>query len=289
MLRQLLTPQRLTRLAVVTLWVAVSLGAVGGTYGALAAGRPPAAAAAANGAGGRCPDGWAELYVRTWLAAGEGSEEALRRFWPQAPDLRGLEPGVRYAAATAPVGCSEVRPGWWRVVVAAEVVERAGDDHRPAGTRFLSVPVRSDEAGLVALALPAEVARPATLAPPERPYAGSILGDPVLADRVAEILSAYLVGDVPLGPLTSPGSRLRPVVPSPYAGVEIRSLSAVPATSGGGPANSGDRHLLAGVRAIDRSGRPVLLDYALTLRRRGGRWEAASIGGMPAFRERRTP
>ena len=82
------------------LWALVALGALGGINtltgggGAGAAGLPGSSSSATG------PSGWAQLYLQAFLPAGEDAEAGIDAFYPDAPDLVGVQPDSLRAAWT---------------------------------------------------------------------------------------------------------------------------------------------------------------------------------------------
>lgn len=267
-----------TRVATAGLWLLVAAGAVGGPLALLARAAPAPPRARPPAPRPLAPSGFAELYVGAFLSAGQDAEAGLRAFLPGAPALIGVVAGDLYAARTATLGARQVAPGYWSVVVAAEVLARAEGAYRPAGTRFYEVGVAVSGDALVATALPAEVAAPPLAPAPRLAFSAAALppGD-ARAEAVGGFLSAYLAGQGPLERYVAPGSRLRPVRPAPFAAVAVTRLAAE--APGAGP--PGRERVAAEVKATDASGRAQVLGYALGLAEREGRWEVTDLTGAP--------
>lgn len=149
-----------THAAAVALWLLVCSSAVSGLL-ALARvravqGGSPAVAAAPAGPGGI--EGFAELYVSAYL---EGSEGAVRTFYPSAPALDAVREGDRYVARAASVGVRATGRHAWSVTVGAEVLVAAEGRYRRDGIHYLQVGIARSSDGYVATSLPSEVAGPA--------------------------------------------------------------------------------------------------------------------------------
>jgi hypothetical protein len=128
------------RLAPILLWTLVALGAVAGINtltgggGAGAAGLPGSSSSATG------PSGWAQLYLQAFLPAGESAEAGLDAFYPDPPDLVGVQPDSLRAAWTVVLGTEQQSLGYWTVTVAADVQGRSGAhwadlQHHPAPKR----------------------------------------------------------------------------------------------------------------------------------------------------------
>jgi hypothetical protein len=268
-----------TRLLHMGLWALVVLGGLGGlkslvTPAARAAAHPPKAAAPTVG-----PEGFAELYVATYLSAGEGTEASLRPFYPEAVELREVTSGALYAARTTTVEATAMGERYWSVTVAADVLSSDADGYRPLGNRYYQVAVAgSPNGGFVAASLPAQVPAPLVARPPalgtgsmESPRPGD-----AVAEAVTRFAAAYLTGNGELVRYTAPDSNLEPVQPAPFTGVRLTRLGSRPLS---GP-DTGAQQVLAELRATDAAGRVAFLQYALELAPRAGRWEVRAV--MPA-------
>ena len=276
--------ETLTRLATFGLWALVVVAALGGCGSFLT--RPTATGPAkvkvpAPTVG---PEGFAELYVSTFLESGEGDEGRLRAFYPGSVQLRDVIPGSLYVARTATVDAKEVSRRYWAVTVAAEVLIPEGGGYRRAGTRFYQVGVAGAEAAAyVATSLPAEVPPPATLgAPPLQVGALERVrpGDAV-ADAVERFASAFLAGEGELVRYVAPDAPLRAVSPPPFVAVKVTDLAVHDIA--GPPAA---KEVLAAVRATDSAGRVQILHYSLELAERSGRWEVARLLPGPPLQDR---
>ncbi len=93
-------------------------------------------------------------------------------------------------------------------------------------------------------------------------------------------LAAYLAGDGELARYTAPASRIVAVQPPPFVSVEVLK-------AGFGDAPDGFQQVAMVVRATDAAGRIQVLEYALTVVQRDGRWEVSELLPAPtlAFHE----
>jgi hypothetical protein len=265
------------RAVTLALWTLVCSGVV---LGGLALIRPASSAplAAVPAAAARRWDvaGFAEVYVASFVAAGEGAESSLTPFLGEAPAaLGGVVAGEWFAARTTATSVERLDDDRWAVTVAADLLRR--DDAAAAGAPFVGLGVRFfrvevvDQAGsLVAAGLPAIVAGPAEGDPVEEDWpAGSppVADDP-LADTVERFLAALLTGNGELGRYAAPGSDVRAAA----ATFETATLDRL-AVRGGGD-QRGARAWLVGVSA----NASMRLVYDLHLTRRDGRWEVDAVG-----------
>jgi len=267
--------ESMTRLAVFGLWALVAVAVVAGVgaFVTRPASAGPVKVKPPTPTTG--PEGFAELYVATFLESGEGDEARLRAFYPSAVQLRDVIPGSLYVARTATVDAAEVARRYWSVTVAAEVLVPEGGGYRRAGTRFYQVGVAGDAgAAYVATSLPAEVPPPATLrAPPLDlgPLERVRLGDPV-AEAVERFAAAFLAGQGELERYVAPNAALRPVSPPPFVTAKVTELATHDVVD-----RPTAKEVLAAVRATDSAGRVQILHYSLELAERSGRWEVARL------------
>ncbi|MCD9904675.1 conjugal transfer protein [Streptomyces sp. MT29] len=259
-------------------------------------------------AGSQGSAGFAVLFVDAYLRAGEGDQDQLAAYYPDAAGIR-LEgaPGRRTGQQLTVVRLRQTSPGIWSVTVAARVRESAPS---PAPTtksasaekqqeavpaerlRYFQVPVATTvtggTSGYIALSMPAEVAAPPRATSPELlygPQRPAAPGDP-RTQAVTEFLTAYLTGRAgDIDRYLAPGTRITPISPAPYTGIAVDHL-AVEGERGGEatttvPADGTRLRLLVSLRATgsDTIRRP--LAYALTLTARAGRWEIAELDGAP--------
>ena len=273
-----------TKAAHVGLWTLVGLTFFAAAVALL---RPPPRATAAV----KVPEssvgaqGFAELYVAAYLGAGKGTEESLRPFYPEGVNLRDVTPGGVYAGRTTAIEAEEVQNRYWAVTVGVEVLYPQGAGLQSGGVRFYQVGVAQVGGAYVATALPAEVPAPAAgrrpklvLANLDRPERN----DPV-ATAVGHFAAAFLTGNGELARYTAPGSALRPVRPAPYASVEITGLSSRDVERKVGDRTVGAKEVLAEVQGTDAGGRVQVLNYALELVQRAGRWEVTKLLPGPSL------
>ncbi|MEU2674601.1 conjugal transfer protein [Streptomyces sp. NPDC007164] len=255
----------------------------------------PAAGQSAAG-----PGGFAELFVSAYLAAGEGTEEALAPFLPNARDVSlTADPGVQRAQEVAAVRVRLVSSGYWSVTVAGRVAPAGAPDGKKkpdeVGTgsgpvlRYFQVPVRTGTGGaLAAAALPAEVSAPLSGEAPVLAYGQSVpvrSSDPA-GQTLAGFFAAYLAGSGELDRYLSPSTALAAVSPAPYTQVEVDRLAEVGTNDPGSALPQSDgarRQLLVDITASDTGGQKRPLTYAITITARDGRWEIASVEGAPVL------
>jgi hypothetical protein len=141
------------------------------------------------------------------------------------------------------------------------------------GVRFFAVEVVDDAGELVAVGWPAIVAGVSPGDLPEDGWGSGqpvVAGDPV-ADTVQRFLSALLTGSGELDRFAAPGSGLR-AAPATFESVTVERI----AVRGEGDA----RRVRAWVLGVSADAQMWLM-YEVSLTRREGRWEIASIGSPP--------
>lgn len=222
--------------------------------------------------------GFAELFIATYLGAGEASADALGPFL-RDPSLDGVEAGSWLATRTTSLGVEEVGPGYYAALIAAEVVAADPESDGqfvwvPVGTRFYWVGVLETATGWVIAGLPTLVSAPPRAEPPDlliRRFDGLDTA-PGLEEMLPHFLGAYLTGEGELTTYTSPSSHIAPVKPPPFVIVEILRAGLV---------DTMDSHIVAVVvRATDEADRAQVLEYSLVVEQRDGRWEVSQL--LPA-------
>jgi hypothetical protein len=285
-------PQQMALLARIGLWTCVVSGPLLGLM-ALAAHSAPAkaTASAAAPANTTAAAGVAELYLQSFLSAGQGTEGAVRAYYPAYPD-QSQQPDQREAEAVDVISSSANSPGVVTVELAAHVVAAAsGGGWTDEGWHFYQVPMAQTQgaaAGYLALTLPAEVQAPAALAEePNNNYSdddAEVTGTP-LSSAVSQFLAAYLTGQGVVSRYTVPGSSLAAVSPAPYASVTLTQLSTDASSQVDAattvPAAGTVRHVLASVTVTDSAGHSYQLSYPLVLQSVAGQWEVASLAPSP--------
>ncbi|MBT2446027.1 conjugal transfer protein [Streptomyces sp. ISL-43] len=269
---------------------------------------PPGTGAPAGSQGAA---GFATLYLDAFLRAGDGDQAKLAAYYPPAAQLRMEgQPGRRRGEQLTVVRLRQSERDVWSVTVAARITESSPAlVPSPDGARrdvkaearaasaaavhyfqiaVATAPAESGATGYIALGLPAEVGAPARIEAPKLAYGPShpaLPSDPrTLA--VTEFLRAYLTQAGPLDRYLSPGTRLTPIVPTPYVGLAVDQIAvegeageaAVTAVPGDGTR----LRVLVELRGTGHDGIRVPLSYALSLTARAGRWEIASLDAAPA-------
>ena len=223
--------------------------------------------------------GFAELFIAAYLTAGEDSTDVLTPFLDGVA-LDGVEAGSWSATRTTSLGAQEVSPGYYSVVVAADVVAiDTQSDDQPAGVRYFSVGVAETTTGRVITGLPALISPPHRVSTPELLIGrfDGLAGAPGLEEMLLRFLAAFLAGNGELTRYTSPSSPIGAVQPPPFASIEILRTGLVETPDG-------STEVGALVRATDADGRTQILEYALVVEQRDGRWEVSRLLPAPTLK-----
>jgi hypothetical protein len=267
------------RATTVGLWALVGVGALAGLAGLATRSAPATAAVVEPAPPSVSAEGFAEMFVATYLGAGEEDRAAaLAPFYPGA--TLQLEPNLAtlYVTRTATVAATEVSEGYWSITVGAEVLEPAAEDaYRPGGTRFYQVGVVEAGGALAATSLPGQVPAPATAEAPELDVEGFRRADAAepTTEAMQRFFAALVAGDGELDRYVAPGTGLRAVDPAPYASVEVQRVALRSLNE----ADDAYRALVE-VAATDAAERTQVFHYALELAMREGRWEVTEL--LPA-------
>lgn len=223
-------------------------------------------------------EGFAELFIAAYVGAGEDSIDVLDPFLDDVA-LDGVEAGSWRAIRTTSLGAQEVSPGYYAVVVAAEVVAadpESGD--QPVGVRYFSVGVVETTTGWVVVGPPALVPRPVRVTVPELLIGrfDGFDGAPGLDEMLPRFLAAFLTGAGELTRYTSPSSPIVEIRPPPFTDVEVLDSGLV-----GIPGGLTEVAVL--VRGTDAEGRTQILEYALVVEQRDGRWEVSRLLPAPTL------
>ncbi|WP_410633886.1 conjugal transfer protein [Amycolatopsis sp. cmx-4-83] len=246
------------------------------------AGAPPTRDGGAP-ASSAAPEGWAEMYVRSWLSATREDSAGIETFFPAGVELQ-RPPGTLVPIDTAVVSAVSPDPGSWSVVVVADVLVLQPDGKRRATLLCAQVAMTGGEGAYVAISLPSPVACPGTLGAVDPAYDET--ADPAgpIGQSVSGFLAAYLAGQGQLDRFVSPGARLAPPLPPPFTAVELTELRTHEKFEPGQAARPPDGtavHVLMRAGAFDATGQTMPVDYALTLVARAGRWEINRIDPAP--------
>lgn len=282
--RRALSPLLTVRAVQVVLWllvisgpvaallVATQLSAIGDRLDTLTATTsaevPPATSAV---------EGYAELFIAAYLSAGEDSADALSPFM-DGVDLDGVVAGSWSAVRTTSLGAQEVSPGYYAVTIAAGVVAADPEsDGRPVGLRYFSVGVVDTPAGWVVIGPPALIPPPPRAAAPELLVGrfDGLADAPGLEEMLPRFLAAFLTGVGELPRYTSPSSPIVAAQPPPFAEAEILRSGLAETPDG--------TEVAVVVRATDTDGQSQILEYALIVGQRDGRWEVSRLLPAPSL------
>ena len=269
---------RPTRRLVLALATCVLLAAAAGLWASRAA---PAIAPATAPAPPPGINGFAELFIATYLTRGGDDGQSVKTFMAPRPTIAAMSPLDRYVTRAATLQIQARGGDYWDVTVAAEVLERTEDGYASAGIEHYQVAVMKVDGQLVATAIPARVAGPpAPTMPPIPLLAGEV--DAELAEFTAEFLDAMLVGSHRLSRYTIAGSDIRAIEPFPYQTIALSDLAM-------GVVN-GKTYVSTVVKATTPSGIVHVVAYTLALSSDNGVWEVADIlPGPPVQQGSATP
>jgi hypothetical protein len=286
----------LARLARLGAWALIASGPVIGVLALLSSSAPaqsaPKPQAAVKPTAATGPAGFAQLFVGSYLEAGEGTEKNLAPYYSGSIALT-HPAGTRSALRTQVMDAREVSSGYWSVTVAVNVAAKSKKGgYTDAGVQYFRVAVQSTgstadaTSGYTAVSLPAQVAAPRSLKPGDLGYPtsrGSGTADPA-SDTAASFLKAYVAGQGELDRYTAPGVHISPVTPTPYSSIKLTAVQDDSPDSADNkvPGDGVRRRLLVSVDATDADGNTFPLTYALSLAARAGRWEISSLDDAPA-------
>mgnify|MGYP001943499359 CR=1 FL=1 len=281
-----------TRGATGLLWTALACGPLGLMLGGVAFLTAPTSASAqteqvADTASEQvAAEQFAEHFVVTWLTTPRGEETALAPF----VDISRIAlPEVPWMVSNpAPAALVQNGPGRWAVTVAATVTTPAAEGQDPAqvpppARRYFTVPVLYDAGALIAEALPAPVAAPASAEAGQLGYRYNLSAQHPASTATAEFLAALLTGTGDVTRYVTPGTQIQAITPAPYTEVLIRDLDVdvEPADLPEDPDNGDELHELVTAEARSSTGQAISVQYALTLTAREGRWEVRSMEPAP--------
>lgn len=281
-----------TRGATGLLWSALACGPLGLMVGGVAFLTAPTSASAqteqvADTASEQAAaEQFAEHFVVTWLTTPRGDETTLAPF----VDVSGIAlPEVPWTVTNpAPAALVQTGPGRWAITVAATVTTPAAEGQDPAqvpppARRYFTVPVLYDDGALIAEALPAPVAAPASAEAGRLAYRYNLFAQHPASTATAEFLAALLTGTGDVTRYVTPGTQIPAITPAPYAEVLIRDLNVDvdPADLPEEPSNGDELHELVTAEARSSTGQAISVQYALTLTAREGRWEVRSMEPAP--------
>lgn len=219
-------------------------------------------------------EGFAELYVTSYLTSDPGSAERV------------VNGESRRVLRTVSLGAESIDSGYYAVTVAVELEADQSNSVPVEATGSLAsmvvyrVGVVEADGDWSPVGPPAVVSPPATVPSPDL-LVGRLDGlDGVsgLEDMVVRFLSAYLVGDGELARYLAPDLQLTPVLPPPFASVELLEAGTV-------STGDGVREVVAVVEGVDETGRGQVLQFGLMVGQRDGRWEVAELLPAPSLAE----
>jgi len=229
------------------------------------------------------PQGWAEMYVRSWLSANRDDSGGLEAFYPAGmKSTRAV--GTQIPVDTSTLSVVSPRPGAWSVMVAANILVQQPDGKHRARLTCAQVSLVGSAEGYVAASLPAPVACPRTLAAVDLDYPETAELNGPIGQSVHGFLIAYLAGRGELNRYIAPGTSIGAIIPPLYAEVqllELRTHEPFEPGQAARPLDGTEVHATARAWGYDALGQVTTIDYALTLVARAGRWEVSRIDPAP--------
>ena len=227
----------------------------------------------------------ARQLVTAWLTLPRGEEDQLRAFVDTA-DLTLPETPWTVQDVTV-AGLSTTGAGRWSVTVGATVTDQDSSTARV----YYAVPVQVDPAAgsAAALTLPAPVPTP----PPSRlpalayPYTANPVDD--LATTVGDFLTAMLTGAGDVTRYVTPGATVTALVPAPYSTVTVSQVWLDEDPTDLTPEQDTPVRALVTATATTTADQASVVQYALQIRPREGRWEIAALDPIPALADTPTP
>ncbi len=226
-------------------------------------------------------DGFAEMYVATYLTAdGEGGAAALGRFYPSAPDT-GTGGGLRFVTRTATTSVRTVADDYWVVGVAADVLTSDGVGWVADPTHHYTVGLVVAGDGFAATGLPVRVAAPPPAAIPAVTE-GVPVEDTGLRTVVEGFVLAHAAGEGDIATFIASDAGIRPVSPAPYTSIAFDSLNVV---------DLDDTRRLVRVTALGsiEHGMRRPIEYHVTVVTENGALRVASIAPGAALRPQPQP
>lgn len=218
--------------------------------------------------------GFAELYLGAYLS---GGAEDIAVFLPGGASTAAMTPAAHYVTRVAAIDVAADGDGYWRVMVAADVLQLEDDGYVPAGLHYYQVGVVDDGGRFVATALPARVAPPdPRAAPPRVLQIAAATPSDAQAALVGDFLEALLTGGRDIDRYTTPDSRIAAISPAPYVAIIVTDLAAYDST-----------RVRATVDAQESTGAISTMQYVLRFEDRGaGLAVAELLSGPPTIDER---
>jgi hypothetical protein len=214
--------------------------------------------------------GFAEMYLASYLA---GTAEAIGEFLPGAPPLPAMTPAGRYVTRAATLEIATIADGYWRVMVAADVLTLQDGAYHAAGIQYFQVGVIDDGGRLVAATLPSRVAGPARRPAPPRNLQ-SADGAPTDAHLalVGDFLEALLTDRRDIERYVDADGGIDAISPAPYQTTVVTSIALY-----------GDGSALVAVDARDAGGAVDSMQYVIRFSHEGPLSVTGLLAGPPSI------
>ena len=227
----------------------------------------------------------ARQLVTAWLTLPRGDEDQLRAFVDTA-DLTLPETPWTVDDVTV-AGLGTTGSGRWSVTVGATITDQDG----ATGRAYYAVPIQVDPAtgSAAALTLPAPMPPP----PPGRlpalayPYTANPVDD--LATSAGDFLTAMLTGAGDVTRYLTPGATVTALDPAPYSTVTVSQVWLDKDPTDLTPEQDQPVRALVTATAATAADQASVVQYALQIRPREGRWEIAALDRIPALADTPTP
>lgn len=282
-----------TKLASIGLWAAIVagplaflmvVGGVGSTPSVVSAKSNESNIADEQAAVGE----YASRFVVTWLETPQSDRDRLEEF-VQVPSAIQLPELPFKVSNPAVAGLEKSGHDIWTAVVAATVagLDKAGKA-TPAFRRYFQVTVShpADEE-FAAMALPSPVSGPSASKSPQTDYSLRMASSDPIWPTTQQFLGALLAGAGDINRYLTPGKRIAAVQPAPYSTVTLSDLRGYDdgAATTATPKDDEVLRVQATVQVENSETQSTVVQYALTLTARAGRWEVTAIDASPLIKK----
>jgi len=268
-------------------WVLLVLGGIGG-LGTLTSTSGAGQSASDGGSGDRGQErqlaqGHALQVARAWASATQEDPGQVTELLPQL-SVSDLPAAVDPVIDVVVQNAEPVDELTWAVTVAVTSRAPGSEDEQapPPTTQYLRIAIAVDGHSAQVLTLPAIVAGPAPMMPPELAYPRELPSRSEVAGSIGGFMSALLTGEGDVARYSTPGAETSPVTPAPYAEVQVTEVRTMQTDNDpiASPTGGQVLEVLVSVTASteDRTDR---LQYPLQLTARDGRWEVTQVRSGP--------
>jgi len=226
--------------------------------------------------------GHALQVARAWSSATQEDPGQVLELLPQL-SVSDLPVAVDPVVDVVVQNAEPVDEWTWAVTVAVTSRAPASEgEQQPPRTQYLRIAIAVDGHSAQVLTLPAIVAGPAPMVPPELAYPRELPSRSEVAGSIDGFMSALLTGEGDVARYSTPGAETSPVTPAPYAEVQVTEVRTIQTDDDpiASPTGGQVLEVLVSVTASteDRTDR---LQYPLQLTARDGRWEVTQVRSGP--------